>query len=128
MTVWILLLVGIAQFLEMTQAPFEGLSQKLEVGEILRIVFSALSVSIAVLIPILKKGILGNAQTPLAARWSASQIVGMGLCESIALFGLVLFLLKAYRLDFYVLLGFSLLLMAYHFPRRSTFERWLNQN
>ena len=129
MIFWLLLFVGIAQFIDMTQAPFEGFGPELEIGEILRIVFGALSVSIAILIPVLKNRILStNTQSPFAARWSAAQVVGVALCESIALFGLVLFFLKAYRVDFYVLLGFSLLLMAYHFPRRSVFERWLNRS
>jgi len=52
-------------------------------------------------------------------------IVKAALCEVPAIAGLVLFLLTGYRLDFYLLVVFSLGLEIYHFPRLSLWEERL---
>jgi len=56
-----------------------------------------------------------------------SAIIGYALCESVAIFGLVLFFLTQKSLDFYLFLGLSLTLFAVFFPRLSQWEEWLKQ-
>jgi F0F1-type ATP synthase membrane subunit c/vacuolar-type H+-ATPase subunit K len=53
-----------------------------------------------------------------ARKQLAISLVGMALIENIALFGLVLFLVGADRMDFYTFAAPSLVLMILFFPRR----------
>ena len=52
-------------------------------------------------------------------------MVKAGVCELPAVCGLIMFLLTGYRLDFYLLVIFSLGLEVYHFPRLALWEERL---
>jgi len=52
-------------------------------------------------------------------------VVRAAICELPALSGLIMFVLTGYRLDFYLLVVFSIGLELYHFPRLSSWKERL---
>jgi F0F1-type ATP synthase membrane subunit c/vacuolar-type H+-ATPase subunit K len=76
---------------------------------------------------LLKKTPSGDLQV-LAARLSTSAIVISALCETPAIYGLVLFLLAGLYKDFYFLLAYSLGLLLFNFPRYSRWEEWAGRS
>jgi hypothetical protein len=50
-------------------------------------------------------------------RLRSAHIITYALCESIAVYGLILFILEKDRTEFYAFLGVSLFLMLVHFPK-----------
>src|SRR5262249_35861301 len=64
---------------------------------------------------------------PLASRLLHASIVTLSLCESIAICGLVLFMIRGLRADFYGFMAGALLGFAIYFPRRSLWEAWAQQ-
>jgi hypothetical protein len=53
--------------------------------------------------------------------------VTYALCESIAIYGLILFLIGGRRFDFYSLVILSLIFFAVTFPRYAQWEEWLKK-
>lgn len=51
-------------------------------------------------------------------------LIGFALSEGGAVLGLLLFFLSGDRADFYVLLGASLLMLAWQFPRPRQWQQW----
>ena len=49
-------------------------------------------------------------------------VISYALCESVAIYGLVLFFLGGQALDFYLFMGLSLLFFLVYFPRYATWE------
>jgi hypothetical protein len=66
---------------------------------------------------------VGRPPTPEGKLVSAS-IITFTLCESIAIYGFILFILNGARQEFYLFFFLSLIAFAIHFPR---FERWQEQ-
>ena len=62
------------------------------------------------------------ARNPLVPRLLTASIVALAMCEAIAIYGLVLFLLGGRRADFYGFAAFALVGFAVYFPRRSQWE------
>ena len=54
-------------------------------------------------------------------RLRSAHIITYALCESIAIYGLILFMLGKDKTEFYAFLGVSLFLMLVHFPK---YEDW----
>jgi F0F1-type ATP synthase membrane subunit c/vacuolar-type H+-ATPase subunit K len=52
-------------------------------------------------------------------------IITYALCESIAVYGLVLFFVTKRPFDFYLFMGISLLYFAAYFPRYTQWEEWV---
>ena len=52
-------------------------------------------------------------------------IITYALCESIAIYGLVLFFVTKRPFDFYLFMGISLLYFAAYFPRYTQWEEWV---
>lgn len=63
----------------------------------------------------------------LAQKLQVTTIVALAFCESVAIIGLVLFFLTGNTTDFYILLGFSLVLFALHFPRFSKWQEFISE-
>lgn len=59
-----------------------------------------------------------------AAKLTSIDIVTAALCESVAIYGLVLFFVGRRPDDFYALMALSLLYFAIHFPKYSQWEEW----
>lgn len=55
-------------------------------------------------------------------------IITAALCETVAIYGLVLFFIGKRIDDFYILLMLSLLYFAIYFPRYSAWEEWVRKN
>jgi len=56
----------------------------------------------------------------------SATIVTYALCESVALFGLILFFLSGSLFDFYLFLSLSLIYFYVFFPRYAQWEEWMN--
>jgi hypothetical protein len=59
------------------------------------------------------------------AKLLIASIITYALCESIAIFGLILFFLTRSPFDFYLFMGISLLYFAAYFPRYAQWEEWV---
>ncbi len=55
----------------------------------------------------------------------SATIITYALCESVAIFGLVLFLTGGETFDFYLFIALSLTFFAVHFPRYGQWEEYL---
>lgn len=66
--------------------------------------------------------ILANAALPHVKRLLSAAIVGLALCEAIALDG---FGLAGRPTDYYVFAALALLGFALYFPRRQVWQEWL---
>ena len=66
-----------------------------------------------------------QAFSPIIQKLFMATIITYALCESIAIYGLILFLIGGSRFDFYIFLILSLIYFAVYFPRYSRWEDWL---
>lgn len=62
---------------------------------------------------------------PELQRLVSAAVVTFALCESVAIYGLVLFLIQGNSGDFYLFLVLSLLFFSTYFPRYGTWEEWI---
>lgn len=62
---------------------------------------------------------------PQVQRLVSASIVTYALCESVAIYGLVLFLIQGNSSDFYLFLILSLFSFSIYFPKYSTWEEWI---
>jgi F0F1-type ATP synthase membrane subunit c/vacuolar-type H+-ATPase subunit K len=61
---------------------------------------------------------------PEVQRLVSASVVTYALCESVAIYGLVLFLIQGNSNDFYLFLALSLLCFSVYFPRYGAWEEW----
>ncbi len=73
---------------------------------------------------ILTKGLASTEAEELIAHLSRLSILTAAFCESVAIFGLVLFFLSGNQKDFYVLVAISIVLFIVYFPKYSNWEDW----
>jgi hypothetical protein len=64
---------------------------------------------------------------PEAQKLMSAAIVTFALCESVAVFGLVLFLIQGNSTDFYLFLLISLFFFSVFFPKYSAWESWVKE-
>ena len=62
---------------------------------------------------------------PGVQRLVGASIVTYALCESVAIYGLVLFFIQGNSSDFYLFLALSLFYFVIYFPRYGTWEEWI---
>jgi len=106
------------------RAPFVGYAPAAPVGAF-RLVLAGMALVSLIAARIMSWNIVArHAAGPAAQRFFTASIVAMALCESIAIYGLVLFLLGGQRTDFYGFAALALLAFAWRFPRRSLWEEW----
>lgn len=99
-------------------APFAGLALLTGQGvTILRYILFFTAVVFFFLIKIIIK----KYSSPAAPNLPLAAVIAFTLCEAVALFGLVLFLLAGSPLDFYIFMTVSLLFFYIFFPR---YEKW----
>jgi hypothetical protein len=65
--------------------------------------------------------------SPEVQKCMTVEIVTFALCESVAIYGLVLFLIQGNSMDFYVFLLLSLFYFAIYFPRFGTWEEFMKE-
>jgi F0F1-type ATP synthase membrane subunit c/vacuolar-type H+-ATPase subunit K len=120
----------VVEVIKVEHRPFAGFASCPEI-QILRYIFYGLALFQLWVMRILQRSLLKKAPTDdlqaLTVRLSTSAIVIYALCETPAIYGLVLFLLAGFYKDFYVLLAYSLGLLLFHFPRYSRWEEWIGE-
>ena len=125
--------------IQSTRDPFAGFAPWEDDGS-LRHLFLGLSVLQIVAIHIIRKRALPSAESlggatavepsdrsPLLARLVSISIVTFAIAESIAVLGLVLFLLNGDSTGFYMLLFLSFLGFVKFFPKYHQWEAWLQK-
>ena len=63
--------------------------------------------------------------TPEVQRLVSASVVSYALCESVAIYGLVLFLIQGNSSDFYLFLVLSLFYFTIYFPKYGKWEEWI---
>ncbi len=122
--------IAVAVVIRTVASPFRGLAPGVD-RTLLRNVLLAVAIAGLGLVPLLRgrllhdsatTGVPGSAKAAdLIAALTTSSIVGLALAESIAILGLVLFLLAGQQGDFVLFLGLSLIGFILFFPR---YQRW----
>src|SRR5512147_881730 len=109
----VLAYAGVVEFLSQSNAPFAGYSPlPADVFNTLRLVLLGVCLIDFAIIPFLRSRVLSARNQPgrpPVARLLSASVISFALCESIAIYGLVLFLLNAARQEFYLFLCLSLL-------------------
>ena len=130
MIVSLVVYAALIELIKIQFAPFRGFARFPE--ELLRVLRLALLATALVevgLIRILRRAL--TAARPGAAapgpRLQTASVVTFGLCESVGIFGVVLFVTFGSSADFYLFLVLSLGLFAFYFPRRDQWEEWARQ-
>ncbi len=132
-------LLIIVELVKSQYAPFRGLDPRPELA-LVRYAIFGLCLAMFPFIRILRNRI-ASGQVPLAARSRATSpfgtllrrmraacTVSLALCETVAMFGFVLFLAAGNSTDFYALLALSLVYYAVYFPRYRQWEEFLEQS
>ncbi len=87
-----------------------------------RYLFIGLSIGIFFLIRFLRHILLARASNVLSLQ--SATVVSLALCESVVLFGFVLYFLGREINDFYIFLGLSLFYFIVYFPRAQQWQEW----
>ncbi|MFA5110948.1 MAG: hypothetical protein WC443_06060 [Desulfobaccales bacterium] len=109
---------GVVEVIKWRWAPFAGFaSLPAATASLLEYIFLALAAGQYFVIKIIQKIVISQSvdNLPQAA------IISFALCETVAVFGLVLFLLTGNGLDFYVFMVISLGFFYVYFPK---YEQW----
>ena len=102
-------------------APFGGFAPGAP-HDLLRWTLAALALATLGLVRFLQRTILANAALPLVTRLRAAAVVGLALCESVAIDGFVLFLVAGRASDFYVFATLAMVGFVLYFPRLEVWE------
>ena len=70
----------------------------------------------------------GDLVSGKAQKLFSATVVSFAFCESVAIYGLVLFILGGSSLDFYLFIFLSLGFFWFYFPRYPQWEKWVNAN
>lgn len=120
----------IAEIVRVTHQPFQGFS--VDTVRDSRDLYYGLAIIVMLAVTSLRKSLLKRTEDDnlqsLVKKLRLSAIVTYGLCELPAILGLVLFLLGGYYKEFYILLGYSLLVMLVYYPKYADWEVWLMRN
>lgn len=121
---------AIVEFLARTKAPFTGYAPlHWNTFSILRLALLGAALLHFALIPFLRRRILsasvrcGTASSN-SGRLLSSCIISYALCDAIAVYGLVLFLINGAKAEFYVFSSLALLAFLINFPRMEKWEDW----
>jgi hypothetical protein len=113
---------GVVELIKWQLAPFAGFA-KLDsrTVDLLKYGFLVIAAVQYVAIKVVQKVLPGKSvdNLPLTA------IISFALCESVAVLGLVLFLLGGQTMDFYIFMMISLGFFYLHFPKYEQWERWV---
>ena len=117
----------VAETIRTQQAPFIGFVPAAPIGAF-RVVLAGMAAVNLLVARIIPRNIRARrAAGPAAQRLLTASVVALAMCEAIAIYGFVLFLLGGRRTDFYAFAALSLLGFAWHFPRLSQWEAWAHQ-
>ena len=128
----------VVELIKKQNAPFSGFSPMPDGFEILRYALLAVVAVEFIVIRFLNTLILSGRvpirsspttapYAPGVQRLITASIISYALCESVAVYGLVLFFIQGNSNDFYLFLALSLLCFIVYFPRYNTWEEWLEE-
>ena len=113
----------VVEVLKRTLAPFTGFGGFTPAGaQMLKYLLVALAFANFFIIKAIQK-VLGSRS---AEKLVMATVITFALCEAVALFGLVLFLLKGNAMDFYTFMFLSLFYFWLFFPKYQDWEDRLN--
>ena len=126
----------VVELIKKQNAPFSGFAPLPDVIDTLRYALLSVVVVEFFMIRFLNKIMLSGkgqpqssaATSPFApnvSRLVAASIVTYALCESVAIYGLVLFFIQGNSNDFYLFVGLSILSFVVYFPRYDNWEEWV---
>lgn len=120
----------VAKLIAAQRAPFPGFAPSLPI-EVLRVVFAAMAVAALLMLKGVTRQMLVAPARPVSAahglsligqRLFALSLTRLAICQAIAVFGFVLFLLGGHWQDFYAFVIASVGAFLFHFPRLSQLE------
>ena len=136
----LLVFAAMVETLKATNYGWPGNVFSYSVLELLRYVFLGVAILEFFVIKVMRRAILSwggrisglpNRGDPLSTkvqRLFTAAIVTFAFCESVGIYGLVLFLIGGSSFDFYLFLFLSLVFFALYFPRYSQWEEWAKSN
>jgi F0F1-type ATP synthase membrane subunit c/vacuolar-type H+-ATPase subunit K len=107
--------------IQRTHAPFNGFVPGAP-RDLLRAIFAALALANLGIVGVIQRSILANAALPLVGRLQSAAIVALALCEAVAIYGLVLFMLGGRAIDYYIFAALALVGFALYFPRQEAWQ------
>jgi len=107
--------------IQRTHAPFAGFAPGVP-HDPLRLVFAALALAGLGVARVVQRSVLANAALPPLGRLRTAAIAALALCEAIAIYGFVLFMLVGRASDYYVFAALALVGFVLYFPRREAWE------
>jgi len=127
---------GVVEYLAAKNAPFHGFRHlPAAVYDKLRLILLGVALVDLALIPYIRNSALKGGGRPGSAtvaalpgpvqRLVAVSIISFALCESVAIYGLVLFLINGGHPEFYLFLAIALAAFAIHFPRYTRWQEWV---
>ncbi len=123
MIITVFALAGAVEFLKKDYSPVE-FSPTANFTDIVRYILLAIALGKFVFIKTAQERMFSSVQggVTIEMKLVTSTIVAMALCESIALYGLLLFFLTGDSIDYYTFMVLSLAAFAYYFPRYPKWE------
>lgn len=124
----------IVELIKSGSIPFKGVPPFPEF-EILRYVFFGIAIFTFFIIRFIRGIVLSNKDTMpqlaqdqpsslLVQKLVMASVITCAFCESVAIYGLILFFIAGNSIDFYILMILSLIYFAVYFPRYSQWEEW----
>ncbi len=128
----------VVEVIKRQNAPFGGFSPMPEYYTTLRHILLVLAAVVFFAVRPLQrfmltaKGQLQGSRTtsqfaPEVQRLMTASIVTYALCESVAIYGLVLFMLHGNSGDFYLFMVLSIFYFSTYFPKYDKWEKWIAQ-
>jgi len=107
--------------IQRANAPFAGFAPGVP-HDLVRWILAAVALATLGLVRFLQRTILTKAALPPVRRLHTAAVVGLALCESVAIYGFVLFMVAGRASDFYVFTALALIGFVLYFPRLQPWE------
>ncbi|MGC8927720.1 MAG: hypothetical protein ACP5QK_07325 [Myxococcota bacterium] len=119
-----ILVIVISLFFEKENRPITNIGY--------RYYFLGVALIIAFLIRLFRSLILTNQKKPtfdiLLKRLQTSSLITLSLCDMVAIFGLVEYMLSGIKMDLYLMIFLSFVFFIVHFPGKYQWEAYINSN
>jgi hypothetical protein len=133
----VLIYAVIVEFIKSRTIPFETLAPQPFIGTLNTILYVE-SAAIFLLIQLINSRILASdlslpgtnrqsSLSPETERLVTAAIATYAFCESIAIFGLAVFLLGGTSTGFYIFPMISLFFFSFYFPKYGRWEKWMKE-
>jgi F0F1-type ATP synthase membrane subunit c/vacuolar-type H+-ATPase subunit K len=125
----VLIYAALVELLKANLKPFKGFSPTSNM-EILKYLFFVVAIAEFFVIRFIRSQV-PTVKGPLSSRTSkllSVTIITYAICESNAIFGLILFLIGGSSFDFYIFMVISIFFYAVYFPRYSRWEEGMQNS